>query len=175
MSKYLFILIFILILIGIMAIGLGIGYRARRREVGSKAAARDFRRGIAIMGVFVLIGIGFYRFFPGLWRSQAEVFGSLIMTAVFLTFIVYWFRRKRQAGLVLLDLGRTRLQKIQLVAGVFITASFIIGLVGRLLEAGGETGIKEISYSDLAMIYLGLLFLTTGLSHFEIRERGIRH
>ena len=129
------------------------------------------------MGVFVIIGFGLYRFFPGFWRNHAWVIVSILglcglYIIVFFPFIFTWLRHKKQAGSVLLDLGRTKLHKIFLVTGGFGVVTFIISLVESLLDAGGVLGIKEVSIS-LFWLLFGVTFLVSGLSHFEIRECGI--
>ena len=46
------------VFIGIAAIAFGLGYVIRRRDIGSKAAARDARRGFALALVVSAIGFG---------------------------------------------------------------------------------------------------------------------
>ena len=91
-----------------IGLGVGIGYRARRREVGSKAAGRDIRRGVLIIGVFVIIFIGLFRLLPSYWGIHALY---LTVIVAYWAYFLSWLRRKGQAGSVLLDLGRTKLHK----------------------------------------------------------------
>jgi len=169
MSQFFVILIFI----GIMAIGLGYGFRARRREVGSKAAAREFPRIIGVMGVLLLFAVGLYLFLPGLSRNQAwwEI-GQILMIVLFCAFIFTWFRYKKQAGSVLLDLGRTKLQNFSLFAGGGFFVLAIDSVVGSLSDAEGVLGIKEVS-RGLIWLFFGVGMFIQGLSHLEIREGGI--
>ncbi len=161
-----------IVVIGIMAMVFALGHGARRREVGSKAATRDARRGIAVIGITLLLGVGFYRFLPGLWGDPSKRGLLFFLLAAPLWASIAWLSwRKRQGGRVLLDLGRSRLQKMQLVAGCFIAGLNMLVLVGRLLGTEDAMGV-DISQL-LFGISLGVLFLVLGLSHVEIRERGI--
>ena len=168
MSQF-FVILVILVILGLMAIGLGIGYRARRREVGSKAAARDFRQGIGFMGVIILIGVGVYLFLPGIWRWET---GSILMIVLVCAFIFTWLRHKKQAGSVLVDLGRTKLQKGLLFGGGCFVVSSIGSVVTSFLDAEGVLGIKEVSFG-LLWLFSGVVMFLQGLSHLEIRKGGI--
>lgn len=168
LSRYWFILIFIVI---VFAIGMGFAYRTRRREVGGKVAIKDVLKRGLFLGVIVIILVGLFRLFPDSWRDHVWAFFSLLGTVGVWVLFVTWLRRKRQAGSVLLDLGRPKGYKQYLFGGCFGMLVFI-GKIVDILEAGGEIGINDISYS-LILLSCGVLGIFFGLSHFEIREGGI--
>ena len=159
----------IIVFVGIVAIGAGLGYWVRRRDVGKKAAARDARRGIAIIGIVTLVGFGASRLFSGFGADvSGSVLFSLLLAASCLVFVAWFSWRKRQAGRVLVDLGRSTNHKMFVVLGFLFPGLNVI----PLLETEGNLGAKDVSQL-LASISVGVLFLLTGLSHAQIRERGL--
>ena len=164
---------FRLIIIGIFAIAIGIGFLRRRREVGNKAAAIDFRNFIMLIGVFVIIWIGLFRLFPIPWKEHACF--SIFIVAYW-AYFVNWLRRKRQAGSVLLDLGRPKRHKTSIKFGVM---AMLLGFFWLVL-ALSKPFLESDSETEIAFVYLGPFWLSigitsfiAGLSHFEIREGGI--
>ncbi len=166
-------ILFVLILFGVMVAVRGIVYMVRRRRVGSEAAAKGLRSHIVAMGLYA-IAVGFYPHLRALWIGNARAIGGFIIIALLFAFTVYWFGRRRRAGVVLLDLGRTAAHRLVLVGVILVAAGFVTNLVTKLLEAGGETGTEGISYfSHLAIAYSCLLSLDVGLGRNGIRERGV--
>ena len=169
MSSWLFLLCFI----GLFLAVLGIVYGIRRHEIGHTAAARDLLRGLVVIGVMIIVFFGLFRLLPVSWGDRAWVTVQFSLSVVFWAHIVTWPRRKRQAGAVLLDLGRSSMHKFYLVVGCFVLIG--IGSVrDALSEAGGEIGIDAISLSLFHLSVVALL-LFSGLSGWKVRERGILH
>ena len=125
-------------LIGIVAFVLmvGLAYLLRRHEVGHKAAVRDLRRGIPLMAIGLIVGFGLIRLLP-------ISFIDLLIIAGFPILIGYGLWRRRQAGSVLLNPGRSISHKLFLgIGGLFMLLS-IVELVELLLGAGTELTEKS--------------------------------
>ncbi len=124
----------IIVFVGIVAIGAGLGYWVRRRDVGKKAAARDARRGIAIIGIVTLVGFGASRLFSGFGADvSGSVLFSLLLAASCLVFVAWFSWRKRQAGRVLVDLGRSTNHKMFVVLGFLFPGLNVIPLLVPLI------------------------------------------
>ncbi len=95
------------------------------------------------------------------------MFGFIVIVALLWILIGYWLWSKRQAGSVLLNLGRSRRHKVALFFGVLY---MLLAIVGLLFEAG--TGLEEVSLV-LMLLSLGVYLLLLGFSGSEIREAGI--
>lgn len=153
-------------LIGIVALfllaGLG-GYLLRKHEVGRKAAMRDLRRGLPLMAMGLVVGYGLMRLLP--------VSGfDLLLIAGFPILIGYGLWRRRQAGSVLMNLGRSSRHKMFLGIGVLLILLSIVELVSSFVENG--TDAVDVS-SIVWGLSFGVFFLFMGLSGLEIREAGI--
>ena len=98
------------------------------------------------------------------------MFGFIVIVALLWILIGYWLWSKRQAGSVLLNLGRSRRHKVALLFGVLYMLLAIVGLVGLSFEAG--TGLEKVSLV-LLLLSLGVYLLLLGFSGSEIREAGI--
>lgn len=94
---------------------------------------------------------------------------SIVVTVIVWIAIGYGLWCKRQAGSVLLSLGRLSRHKMFLVLGVLVILA-LIPFVWDLLRAGAE--LKEVSYV-LTGLSVGVYWLFSGLSGLEIREAGI--
>jgi len=161
----------------VVLIGLGIGYIVRiskttldviRHELAHRAATRDFLHAVVFAGVFILFGL--FALLPGSWKARALISFYLLLSVVFWAYIVIIRpRHKRQAGSVLLNLGRLTSHKGMLVAGG-IWALCGIGLVVGFLETDVE--LKEVSFG-LFWLSGAAYFFSVGLSRLEIREGGI--
>jgi hypothetical protein len=158
-----------LIFIGILAIGLGIGYGIRRHEVGKKAAARDFLRGVTVMVISIIILFSLY-FLAVSLKVNKWMIVNLILIMVVWIYQVIWLQRKRKAGPILLDIGRTTQHKVLVIAGGLFIFAGIVNLI-ELFEPGSKSGIRDLSGGILSLS-LGVIMIFWGLSHFEIRERG---
>jgi hypothetical protein len=154
-----------------LVVSVSIGYGIRRHEVGKKAATRDILNSIVFVVGFVILSVGLLRILPGPWKDRVRVFFYLIMTVVFWTYFIIWLMRKKQAGSVLLDLGRSVQHKMILIAGGAFMLLGIMDLV-ELFEPGSGIGIRDV-FEGLFFLSYGVLMLVWGLSHFEIRESGI--
>ena len=161
----------------VVLIGLGTGYIVRiskstldviRHEVGHRVVARALLHAVVFAGVFILFGL--FAFLPGSWKAQAWISFYLLLSVVFWAYIVIirlW--HKRQAGSVLLNLGRLTNHKMMLVAGIWALCG-IGSLVVGLLEADFE--LEEVSFGLFWLSGAAYLF-SVGLSCLEIREGGI--
>ena len=94
--------------------------------------------------------------------SSAEIFIIVTMGAL----IGYLLWSKRQAGSVLLKLGRSKTNKLFLGWGVVM----ILIAISDLVEAGIE--LTEV-FGPLGMLLFGVSVLLLGWSGLEIREAGI--
>ena len=167
---------FLIIFFGIvLLLGMGIGYAVRRREVSGKVAARDTGRAAVIFGVGAAIWIGLYRLFPGFWKDHTwESFFLLFLGVSLWAYIGTLRWRKRRAGSVLLDLGRTRTHKMFLVIGGVAAGFNMLVLGGSLWPINDELGVEDVS-RYFCWISWGVFMLLLGLRHSEIRESGIFH
>ena len=167
----------ILIMFATILAGFSIVYLIRRRELGSKAAARDSGRTIVILTLPLIIVVVVLRFFPSHMKILGWGNGTIlpIILIVFCwAFIVFSTLRKRHAGRVLLDLGRIKMQKINTYVGGVIAVVIIIDLVRNLFVAGGETEIKEV-LNNLATLTIAAALLYWGLGRNRISEKGITY
>lgn len=162
-----------LIFVGILLVAIGIGYGLRRREVGKKAAAIDFRNGILLIGVSVILCTALFRLFPG--SSENHVFFLTLIVAYWVYFIS-WLRRRGQAGSVLLDLGGSKRHKTSIILGIMgmLLGTFwlVLVIVRRFLEPGSEVEISFV-YQGPFWLSIGITSFLVGLSHFELREGGV--
>ncbi len=99
----------------------------------------------------------------------------VLILAAWVHFIT-WPLRKRRAGPVMLDLGRS---KIRLILGLF-SAIFFAAIFLSAFRGGGMFQFPTLSLLD--KIVLGLCWLSSvaisldiGLTKLEMRERGILH
>ncbi len=98
------------------------------------------------------------------------MFGFIVIVALLWILIGCWLWSKRQAGSVLLNLGRSRRHKVALfLAGPYLLLA-IVDLVRLLFEAATE--MDEVFFS-LVLLSLGVYLLLLGLSGSQIREAGI--
>ena len=162
----------------VLLIGLGIGYIVRiskttsdviRHEVKHGVAARDILHAVMFAGVFI-IWVGLFALLPDSWRERALASLSLLASVGFWAYIVILPWRKRQAGSVLLHLGRFTSHKSILVVGGIWALCGIGSLVFGLSES--NAGLKEVFYG-LFWLSGAACFFSVGLSRSEIRERGI--
>jgi heme O synthase-like polyprenyltransferase len=120
--------IVILAFIGIGVIGFGLGYLIRRRDVGSKAAARDARRGIALALAATAVGFILLRL-AGEDISRTVLVRFLVIGLIWV-FLAWSMWRRGQAGRVLVDLGRSDTHKMFLVGGCVLAGLGVLLLVG---------------------------------------------
>ena len=150
-------------LIGILFLlaGLG-GYLLRKHEVGRKAAGRDLRRGLPLIAMGLVAGYGLMRLLP------VSGFELLFIAGIWLA-MGYGLWRRRQAGSVLLNLGRSSRHKMSLGIGVLMIFYSIVQLVSFFVDnAADAVDVSSIVWG----LSFGVFFLFVGLSG-EIREAGI--
>jgi hypothetical protein len=161
---------FWIIFIGIFVIAMGIGHGIRSREVGKKAAARDFLSGIISLAVIIIVLIGLHLLGTPL-RLNVGMIIFLIGMAFVWTYFIILLRRKKEAASVLIDIGRSTQHKLLLVAGGLFLLIGIIDLVD-LFEPGSKTRIND-AFSCLLLFSCGVLMIYQGRGHYEIREGGL--
>ena len=132
-------------------------------------------RAVVILAAMAVVGFGSYRLFPGFWEDiPGLTFFYLVWSALLWAYIAAWVWRKRRAGAVVLDLGRSKTLKTNLVLGGLIVGLHLFVLVGDLLWKEGPLGVEEVS-RYFCLISSGVSMLLLGLSHSEIREEGISY
>jgi len=165
MSQFIDILI---IFIGITGIGLAILYILRRHKVVSKAAARNIRNSFVAIAVVIIGWEILFLLLPDSWREPALTSISLLVSVGIWASIATWPRRRRQAGLVLLDISPyKRPKRVLVLVGLFV----LIG-IAILFKPESEIEIKDFSSSFLFLSF-AIFALLSGLTHVEIREGGI--
>lgn len=150
------ILSFVTVLVIVMAV---LVIRERRAWVhggGNKQATM----GVLGDGVFALLLFGIAAILP---ETRGTVWVICFLIWLISARMVHWFWSRRKGGLVLLDLGRSGKTKTHL-----LTFGILLGVGGGWFAM---TSLEE-PYTIIA-VYGGLCILTFGLSHYEIRERGI--
>ncbi|MFV1977670.1 MAG: DUF5673 domain-containing protein, partial [Candidatus Scalindua sp.] len=158
----------ILMLIGITGIALAILYILQRRKVVSKAAARNFRNCFVFSAVVIIGWEILFLLLPGSWREQALTSIFLLGSVGIWASIATWPRRRRQAGLLLLDISLSKHPKKLLVAfGLIVIAGIV-----PLFKPVSEIKIGEFSFSILFLSF-AIYILFVGLNQVEIREGGI--
>jgi Ca2+/Na+ antiporter len=156
--------------IGILVGGtlvLGIAYRIRRHEVGKRAASRGFLTGIIVLVITIIILTGLY-LLPLPLNVSRWMIVNLALTIALWVYLLIRLRRKKKAGPVLLDIGRTTLSKL-IPGGLFL----LVGII-HFIEAfkpGSKTRMDDF-FSGLLFLSVGAVWIFLGLSRLEIREAG---
>lgn len=171
-------LIFLTIVLFLWVIG---DYKETKKLFGRVAARRDLRRLIAIalcILIYFSIGFAIFSFF-----IKFDIFGlSIAFSTLMLPFALgsigyasTWCKRRRLAGIVLLDLG----QYFNPTAGILL-GGFFITIATRLVFSAFSNNLPIAVQSTLqALIYAAILgcygglWILLSLSKIEIRERGI--
>ncbi|MGC1307356.1 MAG: hypothetical protein WA885_09015 [Phormidesmis sp.] len=156
----------------LMAIALAVGYLIARALVGPQAAKRNllYAGPWMVGGAIALICI-----------SLLGQFGLLALYALYtvgvLGWLISWPWRKRQAGELLMQVGRTSQTKLLFWVGLFqvglaIAMTFLLldQVVGGIVASLGIlSGLTQIVF----WWTIAILFLALGRSNLEIREEGL--
>lgn len=163
---------FVAFFLGLIALTLIFGYLVTRALLGPEAARRNLSYGGVWLGVGAAIA---------LLLSFAGRYGLVILyglyTLAILAWLLSWPQRKKQAGELLHEVGRTSQNKILFWLGlvqaglaIAMTLSILDQITGALVTTGGiVSGLVEISF----WWALALLFILLGRSDLEIRNNGL--
>lgn len=125
---------------------------------------------IIFIGAVVLFGFGIKKILPeslGL-QPTTVLFLLMVMFSWFASIRIYW--RTKQAGNILLNLGRSKLKKFEIIGGVAMLLTGIYSLIDNTIMNAPE--INGILYS-ICFLSLGMLTLFVPLRGWKIREKGI--
>lgn len=159
---------------------LGIGYPADKGMLGREAAQRNLRYVLPLWGLFGL-AITFLLPLFGKYDWVNFYIFNLVVVIGFSIWLLSWFSRKQEAGVVLLDVGRTTKNKRLLWVGLFevaLAGSMIFKQVLREFSPHSSLVAKTSSLGfwwsfALNFMIIGLSFIVLGLSKLEFRENGI--
>ena len=158
----------------IVAFTFSLGYFALSRVLGPRSA----RRSLIYAAPAILIGL----LLP-LVLAFAGRYGLVVLYGLYaagaLLWMLSWPLRKKQAGDLLLRIGRTLQSKVLLGLGLFqvglaiaITLARLDQFTGSLVTTGGViAGAVELAF----WWSLALLFILLGCSRLEIRENGLSY
>lgn len=158
----------------IVAFTLSLGYFALSRVLGPRSARRSVIHAAPAVAIGLLLP---------LVLAFAGRYGLVVLYGLYavgaLIWMLSWPLRKKQAGDLLLRLGRTLQSKVLLWLGLFqtglaiaITLSRLDRFTGSLATTGGIiSGAVELAF----WWSLALLFILLGCSRLEIRENGLSY
>jgi hypothetical protein len=156
----------------LMAISLGIGYLIAVRLIGREAAQRNLRQVIPCF----LIGIAL-AFIISLFGKYAWLMYHLLFAAGSCIYLLTWYWRKRQAGSLLLQLGRLSANKFMFWIGVFEAVIAILQSALFIAQVSDGFSSYDSLVSSLAQVVIywtmAIVFISFGLSRLELRENGI--
>lgn len=92
------------------------------------------------------------------------------IVAIWAVLAISWFRSKRRAGAVLLDLGRS---KVQIALGMIFGGVFVLMAIGIVETFIGVYSISVLVMLAVMMLSLAICSLLEGFGRLEIREGGI--
>jgi hypothetical protein len=155
-----------------ISIPIWFGYLRAVDMVGREAARRHLRHVLPVLLLTFILGFVITFLGEQGWISL-YIFGAIGTSVWLLT----WFFRKKESGYLLINIGRTSINKSLLWMGMFY-ALFTILLTWLFfvqISAGLPPSTSlEVRISQLAFIWVSAIFLlTSGLSHLEFRENGI--
>lgn len=162
---------FLIFFLVIMAISLGIGYAIAEGMMGREAAQRNLRYAFpellfGLATAFLISSLGKYG-----WVS------FYILAVGISIWLLSWVVRKQEAGVLLLDVGKTVQNKLLFWFGLFQLAG--AGFMTWLFSEQVSRGLLQYSSlgtesSKLAFYwFLGIFFMALGLNKLEFRENGI--
>ena len=165
---------FVLILLAIIAAGVALGYVVLRAVMGPQAAQKN----LAYSLPWILMGG-----LAGLLVPFLGGYGLTVLLGVYLAVVTVWLIswpwRRKGAGELRLNVGRTAQSKALLwvtllttVGAIALTLVLIDKITGPLATpAGILSGIVQI----LFLFAVPLFFFLLSRSHLEIREHGLAH
>ncbi|MGB7086648.1 MAG: hypothetical protein WBD47_13915 [Phormidesmis sp.] len=157
-----------------IAVILLMGYLIARAFLGPEAAKRN----LVYSAPWLLLGGAIALFLPFVGRYGLSVLYALYTLGV-LAWLVSWPARKKGAGALKLEVGRTSQNKIlfwiglvQVGLALVMTLSLLDRLTGSLTTTGGIiSGLIELAF----WWAIALLFIFLGRSDLEIRENGLSY
>lgn len=169
MTWFLGFLIFFLVL---MAISLGVGYAIAEEMIGREAAQRNLRYVIP----WLLFGFAI-AFLISLFGKYGWVSFYILYAVGISIWLLSWFFRKQEAGVLLLDIGKNAQNKLLFWVGLFevAIAAFMTWWFFEQVSRGlPRYSSLEIEVSRLAFWWsLAIFFMALGLRKLEFREKGI--
>jgi hypothetical protein len=162
-----------------IGVGLSLGYTISRSSISKKAAWRN----LLTLTAFLLIVCPFIfalLFLPEPWRNYGSIgFYAVISIALWIS-LATESRRKRRAGSLLWNLGRSSAYRVILIADVLFFISAILQTVVfiNLAVNGSIKSYSNLEYylhiSQLIFYWsLAIYLFWAGLSGLELREKGI--
>jgi Ca2+/Na+ antiporter len=109
-----------LVAVGVFLVALAVGYTVLSSEIGHQAAARRFFGRVLVLLAVVLLGFAVFLTFPASAKGETWSTLLLLLSAVCWGSLLYRQQRKRQAGNLLLDLGRLPRQRLFILGGGLI-------------------------------------------------------
>ena len=155
--------------VGIFLVALGVGYAVLSFEIGHQAAARRFFGRVIIVLAVVFVGFALFLTLPGSTKGETWSALLLLLSAVCWASLLYRLRHKRQAGNLLLGLGRLPRQRL------FILGGGLLAWAGLLRMAQPRAAGYPVEGPVFGLFALGFAayFLVLGFYKLEVRERGI--
>lgn len=156
----------------VIATSFGFGYVKAVDMVGREAARRNLR--YIVLSTLVACAFGLVIPFLG---KYGWVILNILFSVGFSVWLLTWFFRKKEFGDLLINIGRTSINKLFLWFGVFYALS--ITLMTWRLSVQISVGIPqstslEIQISQLVFCWIVVIFfLANGLSSLEFRKNGI--
>lgn len=109
-----------LVAVGVFLVALAVGYTVLSSEIGHQAAARSFFSRVLVLLAVVFLGFTVFSAFPASAKGETCSTLLLLLSAVCWGSLLYRLQRKRQAGNLLLDLGRLPRQRLFILGGGLI-------------------------------------------------------
>ena len=158
-----------LVVVAVFLVALGVGYAVLSSEVGHQAAARRFFGRVLVLLAVVFLGFAVFSAFPASAKGETWSTLLLLLSAVCWGSLLYRLQRKRQAGNLLLDLGRLPRQRLFILGGGLIAWA---GLLDMARPRAADYPLKGPVFGLFALSFAAY-FLILGFCKLEVRERGI--
>ncbi|KPQ32649.1 MAG: UL2 protein [Phormidesmis priestleyi Ana] len=153
---------------------LWVGYLIARVTLGPQAAGRN----LFYSGPWLVLGAAIAIFLSLMGRYGLTILYGLYAVGVVL-WLVSWPLRKRRAGALKLEVGRTSQNKILLWVGLAFVGLAIAMTIPLLdLFTGALVTPVSIAIGAVKIAFwwaIALLFIMLGLSDLEIRENGLSY
>ncbi len=165
---------FLVFFLTLIVVALWVGYLIARLLLGPQAA----RRNLYYSGPWLLGGAAIALLLSFVGRYGLVALYGLYAIAVLL-WLLSWPFRKKKAGALKLEVGRTSQNKILLWIGLFqagLAAVMTLPLLDLLTGPLATPSSLVVSLVELAFWWaIALLFILLGLSDLEIREHGLSY
>ncbi len=158
-----------LLAVGIFLVALGVGYAVLSSEIGHQAAARRFFGRVLILLAVVFLASAVFLTLPASRKSETWLAFLLLLSTVCWGSLLYRLQRKRQAGSLLLGLGRLPRQRLFILGGGLLA---LTGLLRMTNPRAADYPVKGSVFGSFALIFAAY-FLILGFYRLEVKERGI--